>query len=183
MGNTYELKIGPLTRYLPLMPINENTNIASFILLGDVELTEYAANELAKKLEDVDFDYIVTMESKGITLAHVLSRVTGHKRYVVLRKSVKNYMQNVIMTTVNSITTKGEQRLVLNGADADLIRGKKVILADDVISTGESLAAAEVLVEKVGATVCKKIAVLAEGDAIGRTDIEYLEPLPLFKRH
>lgn len=180
MTKTYELTIGPLKRELPLIKINPTTTIASFVLLGDAELTAYAAEQLGKKLANVDFDYLVTMESKGIPLAQVLSDQTNHPHFIVLRKSVKDYMNKPLTESVHAITTSADQELVLDGADADMIRGKKVVIVDDVISSGGSLNTAQSLLKQADATVVKQLAILAEGPAAKRTDFEYLAPLPLF---
>jgi adenine phosphoribosyltransferase len=178
---TFEIKIGPLTRRLPIMPISDTTSIASFVLLGDAELTDYAAQALAKRVP-ADFDYFVTLESKGIPLAQELSRVTNHPQFVVLRKNVKDYMVAPLTVPVKAITTSAPQQLVLDGTDADKLVAKKVVIVDDVISSGGSLAAAQALIEKAGATVVGQLAILAEGDAVDRPDIEFLAELPLFPR-
>lgn len=175
----YQLTIGNQTRRLPLVPVNATTAIASFVLLGDDALTYQAAQLLAARLT-TPFDYLVTVESKGLTLTHDLSRLTNHPRSFVIRKSIKSYMQQPLTTTVKSITTAQAQTLVLDGADAAALQGKKVILVDDVISTGESLKAAESLLQQAGSTVVGKAAVLAEGAAQKRTDVTFLAPLPLF---
>ena len=181
MQQTYELTIGKLKRTLPIIPINETTAIASFVLLGDSELAHYAAAKLADKISE-PFDCIVTLESKGIPLAEELSRVSDHPKFIVLRKSVKAYMASPLEVSVDSITTASQQNLVLDGHDADYLRGKRVVLVDDVISTGGSLEAAEKLLKKAGASILVKCAILAEGDAAKRDDILYLEKLPLFQR-
>ncbi len=180
MKNTYELTIGKLKRTLPIIQIDKTTAIASFVLLGDAELAAYAANELAAKISE-PFDCIVTLESKGIPLAEELSRITRHPKFVVLRKSVKAYMANPLEVFVKSITTNNQQRLVLDGHDADYLRGKSVILLDDVISTGGSFHAAEQLLNRVDVKIVTKCALLAEGNAAKRDDILYLAKLPLFK--
>lgn len=181
MTQTYQLTLGPITRNLPLIQLTPDLTIASFVLLGDAELTHYAATELAKKLGNISFDYLVTMESKGIPLAQELSWLTHHKRYIVLRKSVKDYMQQPVELPVNAITTSTPQKLVLDGTDAQLIKGKRVIIVDDVISSGGSVETAKQLVVSVGATVIRQLAILAEGEAAERADIDYLQQLPLFK--
>lgn len=178
---TYELKVGPLTRHLPILPISEDLAIASFVLLGDAELTDYAAQALAKRVP-AEFDYFVTLESKGIPLAQELSRVTNHPQFVVLRKSMKDYMMAPLTIPVKAITTNAPQQLVLDGADADRLVAKKVVIVDDVISSGGSLRAAKALIEKAGATVVGQMAILAEGDAVDRPDIAFLAELPLFPR-
>ncbi|KRM76332.1 phosphoribosyltransferase family protein [Secundilactobacillus collinoides] len=180
MPKTYELKLGPLTRQLPLIPLNDKVTIASFVLLGDAQLTHYAAETLAKQIAGVDFDYIVTIESKGIPLAQELSWLTNHDRYIVLRKSVKDYMVDPITMPVSSITTSADQELVLDGTDAKRISGKRVMIVDDVISSGGSILTAHQLLDKVGAKTIKQLAILAEGDAADRDDIHFLGKLPLF---
>lgn len=179
MQQNYELQIGKLKRNLPIMPISETTAIASFVLLGDSELAHYAAEKLVDKLLD-PFDYFVTLESKGIPLAEELSQISQHAEFIVLRKSVKAYMEQPLKVPVNSITTTKQQQLVLDGKDAAKLSGKRVVLVDDVISTGGSLAATEKLLEQAGATVISKCAILAEGAAAKRKDILYLAELPLF---
>lgn len=179
MLKTYELKVGALTRQLPIVAISEDLAIASFVLLGDAELTDYAAQALAK-LAPTPFDYIVTLESKGIPLAQELSRVTGHPQFIVLRKTIKDYMRAPLKVPVTAITTSAPQELVLDGADADRLVAKRVIIVDDVISSGGSLTAAQTLLEQAGATVVGQMAILAEGAAAERTDIQYLAKLPLF---
>lgn len=179
MLKTYQLKIGPLTRQLPIVQISQDLAIASFVLLGDAELTDYAAAELVK-LMPADFDYLVTLESKGIPLAQELSRLTNHPQFVVLRKSTKDYMRAPIKLPVNAITTSKPQELVLDGVDADRLVAKRVVIVDDVISSGGSLATARTLIEQAGATVVGQLAILAEGGAVSRDDIRYLAELPLF---
>lgn len=179
MTKTFTLKLGPLTRTLPIMPISDKLAIASFVLLGDAELTDYAAGELAQMVPS-RFDYFVTLESKGIPLAQELSRLTDHPQFVVLRKSEKDYMQAPLKVPVTAITTSAPQVLVLDGADAVRLAHKRVVIVDDVISSGGSLAAAQQILEDADAIVVGKMAILAEGDAAERTDIQYLEKLPLF---
>ena len=175
---TYEIDIAGLTRQLPLCALNDELAIGAFVIFGDVELTVHCAAELLKIAPD--YDYIVAPEAKAIPLAYEMARQSGENRYFVARKKAKAYMQGVFSVDVQSITTAGTQTLVLDQADADEIRGKRVIILDDVISTGESLRAMEVLCEKAGAEVVAKMAVLAEGDAAKREDIIVLAPLPLF---
>lgn len=165
-------------RTLPFIPISEDMAFASFVVLGDTELVSACAPELAKKIGNVDA--VVTAEAKGIALAYEVSRQLGLKEFIVARKSTKSYMKDVVSASVHSITTAGEQHLYLDGKDADKIRGKRVCLLDDVISTGESLHALECLMENAGAEVVKKAAILAEGDAADREDILFLQKLPLF---
>lgn len=176
----YNIKIAGIQRKLPLFPINDDTQIAAFIMFGDVEITEAAAAEIAKKLPD--FDLILTAESKGIPLAYELSRQTG-KKYMVARKKGKLYMKNLIWTDVDSITTQGIQKLCVGEMEHIMMTGKKVVIVDDVISTGNSAAAAESLVIACGGEVCARAAVLAEGEAAKRKDIIYLEKLPLFDKN
>ena len=175
---TYEIDIAGLTRQLPLCALNDELAIGAFVIFGDVELTVHCAAELLKIAPD--YDFIVAPEAKAIPLAYEMARQSGENRYFVARKKAKAYMQGVFEVEVQSITTAGSQTLVLDQADADAIRGKRVIIVDDVISTGESLRAMEVLCEKAGAEVVGKMAVLAEGEAAKREDIIVLAPLPLF---
>ncbi len=175
--NYYEIKIAGLTRYLPLCEVSENLDIAALIMFSDVELTIATAKELIKRAPE--YDVLITAESKGIPLAYEMSRQSG-KNYVVARKGIKVYTINPIEVEVNSITTKGSQKLYLGQEDIDRLNGKRVLIVDDVISTGESLKALETLVEKAGGKIAGKVAVLAEGDAAERDDIIFLEKLPLF---
>lgn len=177
MAATYKMTIAGITRELPLCPLNEKLDIAAFIMFSDVELTVACAEELIKKCPECDV--ILTAESKGIPLAYEMSRQLGVP-YVVGRKSVKLYMTDPISVTVKSITTAAQQTLYLSKEKAEMFEGKRVLVLDDVISTGESLKALEELVERAGGTVACKAAVLAEGDAADRDDIVYLEKLPLF---
>lgn len=177
MAGTYKLAVAGLTRELPLCPLNDKIDIAAFIMFSDVELTVACAEELIKKCPECDV--ILTAESKGIPLAYEMSRQLGIP-YVVARKSVKLYMTNPLSISVKSITTANEQILYLSEEKVGLIRGKKVLIVDDVISTGESLTALEKLVAEAGGKIGCKAAVLAEGDAAERDDIVFLEKLPLF---
>lgn len=177
MADTYKMTIAGLERELPICPLNEKLDIAAFIMFSDVEITVASAAELLKKCPE--FDVIITAESKGIPLGYEMSRQSG-KPYVVARKSVKLYMSDPVAVTVKSITTAAEQTLYLSAEKAAMIKGKKVLVADDVISTGESLKALEMLVESAGGEISAKAAVLAEGDAADRSDIIFLEKLPLF---
>ena len=174
--NTYTLNVAGLTRELPLCPLNDKIDIAAFIMFSDVELTVKCAEELLKKVPE--FDVIITAESKGIPLGYEMSRQSG-KNYIVARKSVKLYMTNPISVEVQSITTAAKQTLFLSEEDVNRIKGKRVLIADDVISTGESLNSIIALVEKAGGNIVGKSAVLAEGDAADRDDIIFLEKLPL----
>lgn len=177
MSNTYKLEVAGFTRELPICPLNDKLDIAAFVMFSDVELTVACASELIKKCPECDV--ILTAESKGIPLAYEMARQLG-KPYVVARKSVKLYMKNPISVSVKSITTTNVQTLYLSDEKAALIKGKKIMLVDDVISTGESLLALEKLVDEAGGTIVGKTAVLAEGDAADRKDIIFLEKLPLF---
>ena len=176
----YRLKVAGYERDLPLCPLNDKLMIAAFVIFGDTELTCACATELLKHAPE--HDVMITAESKGIPLIHEMARIEGMKRYVLARKSVKLYMTDVHRTEVNSITTAGKQTLYLSGNDVEYLRGKRVLIVDDVISTGESLHAMEALVNEAGGKVVGRMAILAEGDAISRQDIQYLAPLPLFDR-
>ena len=177
----YKMNVAGVERDLPLCPINENLYIGAFILFGDVELTEKCAEALYAKAPE--HDVMLTAESKGIPLIHAMCRFSGRNRYVLARKSVKLYMKDVVACETKSITTGSVQTLYIDGDDAEFMKGKRVLIVDDVISTGGSLASLENLVEKAGGEVVGKMAILAEGDAIGREDIIYLEPLPLFDKN
>lgn len=177
MAGAYKMTIAGLERELPLCPLNEKIDIAAFVMFSDVELTIAASGELLKKCPD--FDVILTAESKGIPLAYEMSRQSG-KPYTVARKSIKLYMSDPVAVTVKSITTAAKQTLYLSAEKADMIKGKSVLIVDDVISTGESLKALEKLAEGAGGKIAAEAAVLAEGEAAERTDIIFLEKLPLF---
>ena len=174
----YRMKVAGLERDLKLCPIGENLNIGAFILFGDVELTERCAEELYKKAPE--HDVMLTAESKGIPLIHAMCRLSGKNRYVLARKSVKLYMSDVLVCETKSITTGHVQTLYIDGSDAEFMKGKRVLIVDDVISTGGSLKSLENLVEQAGGEVVGKMTILAEGDAMERDDIVYLEKLPLF---
>lgn len=180
MPEMYKMTIAGLERELVICPLNEKLSIAAFIMFSDVEITVACAEQLLKKCPN-DFDVILTAESKGIPLAYEMARQSG-KPYVVARKSVKLYMTDPITVTVRSITTAQEQKLYLSSEKAEMISGKRVLLVDDVISTGESLTALENLTASANGVISGKAAVLAEGDAADRDDIIYLEQLPLFKK-
>ena len=177
MAETYRMKIAGLERELPLCPVNDKLVIAAFIIFGDVEMTVAACAELLQKCPA--FDYILTPEAKGIPLAYELSRQSG-KPYIIARKGAKLYMKNPVSVHVRSITTDSMQTLFLDEAEGERMRGKRVLILDDVISTGESLSAVEALLAKFDAQIVGKAAVLAEGDAAKREDIIFLEELPLF---
>ena len=174
----HRMKVAGLWRDLPICKVTDSLYIAGFVVFGDQELTVACARELLKKAPE--YDYIITAEAKGIPLAHEMARQTGAEKYFLARKVPKLYMTGVFESTVKSITTAKEQTLYLDIADAELMKGKKILIVDDVISTGESLRALEVLVEKAGGIIAGRMAVLAEGDAQERPDIIYLEKLPLF---
>lgn len=174
---TYMLSICGLERTLPVIEVAPELSIASFVILGDTELVCRTAPELVKKLPPVDV--LITAEAKGIPLVFEVSRLLG-MNYIIARKSVKPYMQSPLTIVVNSITTQKQQTLCLDGKDAAAIKGKRVAIIDDVISTGESVAAVEQLVNQAGGEVVARVAILAEGDAANRDDIMFLAPLPLF---
>ena len=174
----YRMNIAGLDRDLPLCPLNDKLMIAGFVIFGDPELTTACARELLDRAPE--YDYMITAESKGIPLVHEMARLAGNQKYFLARKTPKLYMTGVFEVTVRSITTAKEQKLYLDAADAELMRGKKILIIDDVISTGESLKALEELVSRAGGEVCGKMTILAEGDAQERPDIIYLEKLPLF---
>lgn len=178
MQDSYTLKVAGITRQLPIIQISDNLAIASFVILGDTEIVCASAKELSKKLPPVDI--LVTAEAKGIPLVFEISRLLGMKQYIVARKSIKAYMDAPLVDEVESITTQKKQILCLDNNDAEAIKGKKVAIIDDVISTGESLEAVERLVKKAGGIISARAAILAEGDAAKRDDIIFLEELPLF---
>lgn len=174
----YIMKIAGLERHLPLCKVNDELYIAAFIMFGDVELTVACAKELLKKAPD--FDVILTAESKGIPLAYEMARQAGNAPYIVARKGAKLYMQDIVTVKVNSITTDHQQTLCLGSTERSIIAGKKILIADDVISTGDSLTALEQLVETAGGKTVGKAAALVEGEAIERGDVIFLEELPVF---
>ena len=174
----YRMRVAGLERDLPICPVTDSLYIAGFVIFGDPELTEACARDLLAKAPA--YDYIITAEAKGIPLAHEMARQAGDKKYILARKGPKLYMRDIFSVSVKSITTAKEQNLYLDGADAALMKGKRILVVDDVISTGESLSALEALVEKAGGEICGRMAILAEGDAQDRSDIIYLEKLPLF---
>ena len=178
--NAYTLEIAGLTRKLPYVNIDDKLAFASFVVISDTELVSTVAPLLAKKIGNCDM--IVTAEAKGIALAYEVSKCLGLKEFIVARKSEKSYMKEALEVSVKSITTASVQHLYLDGSDREKLKGCEVCLLDDVVSTGDSLAALEKLVEKTGAKVTKKACILAEGDAADREDLIYLEKLPLFRR-
>ncbi len=175
---SYKMTIAGLQRELPICPVNEHISIGAFVIFGDPELTTAAAKALLEKAPA--YDYIITAEAKGIPLAHEMARLAGNQKYFLARKTPKLYMSGVKEVTVHSITTEKVQTLYLDVHDAELMRGKRILLVDDVISTGESLYALEQLVREAGGVICGRMAILAEGDAQDRADLIYLEKLPLF---
>ena len=175
--DTYTLNVAGLTRELKICPVNERLDIAAFVMFSDVEMTVTCAGELLKLTPE--FDMIITAESKGIPLAYEMSRQSG-KKYILARKSKKLYMQKTVEVVVDSITTEGIQKLYLDADDMAYIRGKNVLLVDDVISTGQSITALEQLVTQAQGRIAGRACVLAEGDAAARDDIIFLAPLPLF---
>ena len=176
----YKMTIAGLERDLPICPVNENLSIAAFVIFGDPELTTAAAKELLAKAPE--YDYLITAEAKGIPLVHEMARLAGNQKYFLARKGPKLYMTGVLEVTVHSITTEKVQKLYLDKADAELMKGKRILIVDDVISTGESLYALEHLVKDAGGIICGRMAILAEGDATERKDLIYLEKLPLFNK-
>ena len=174
---TYTMDIAGLKRDLPLCPVSDDLYIGAFVMFGDVEMTIHAAKELLKRAPE--FDYIIAPEAKAIPLAYEMSRQSGIE-YLLARKKAKAYMTGIFEVHVHSITTAGTQTLVIDTADAERMKGKRILIVDDVISTGESLRAMEELVKKAGGNIVGKMAVLAEGGAIERHDITVLAPLPLF---
>lgn len=174
----YEMTIAGLKRKLPLCTINDDMKIAAFIMFGDVQITEASARLLLEKAPE--FDIIITAESKGIPLAYEMARQAGINDYIVARKSAKLYMKDVISTQVNSITTDHIQTIYLGEDDAAKMKGKRILIVDDVISTGESLASLEKLVNQVEGNIVGRMAVLAEGEAAKRDDIIFLDKLPVF---
>ena len=174
----HPMTIAGLKRELPICRVNDDLYIGAFVIFGDVELTMACAKALLEKAPE--YDYIITAESKGIPLAYEMARQAGDEKWLLARKGAKLYMQNVFSVEVKSITTDHVQKLYLDGADAALMQGKRILIVDDVISTGESLRALEALVEKAGGQIVGRMAILAEGDAQNREDLIYLEKLPLF---
>ena len=174
----YPITVGNVKRNLPICPLNDSLQIAGFVIVGDPELSEGCAKELSKKVPE--YDYILTAEAKGIPLAHDMTRIAGKTKYICARKKPKLYMSGVFEVTVKSITTEGEQKLYLDTAEAELIKGKRLLIVDDVISTGKSLEALVHLANEAGADIVGMAAILAEGDAADRDDIIFLEKLPLF---
>lgn len=176
----YDLSVCGIQRKLPYVDLDDKTAYASFVVISDSELINLAGEQLAQKVNGAEI--ILTIEAKGIALAYEISRRLNMKEFIVVRKSIKPYVKSYIQDVVHSITTTGEQHVFLDDSDAEKLKGKKVAIVDDVISKGESLAAAERLIEAAGGIVCAKLAILAEGKAALRDDITFLEKLPLFKK-
>ena len=178
MKTGYPMTIAGCERVLPLCKASDTLTIAGFVIFGDVELTCACAAELLKKAPE--FDYLVAPEAKAIPLIHEMAKQSGRNDYFVIRKAPKLYMDGVFETEVQSITTKARQKLYMDGADAKKMNGKRILLLDDVISTGESIAGAEKLVNEAGGIIVAKMAILAEGEAADRDDIIFLKKLPVF---
>jgi adenine phosphoribosyltransferase len=176
----YQMTIAGLKRSLPLCKLNDELMIAGFVIFGDTELTTACAAALLDKAPP--YDYLLTAESKGIPLVHEMARLHGDKYYILARKAAKLYMTSVFEVAVDSITTAGGQKLYLDTKDAEKMRGRKILIIDDVISTGNSVAALEKLTLAAGGVICGRMAILAEGDAQDRGDLIYLEKLPLFNK-
>ena len=175
---TYEMDVAGLKRELPLCKVSDDLYIGAFVMFGDVELTVHCAAELLKRAPE--YDYLIAPEAKAIPLLYEMARQSGADKYFLARKGPKAYMSGVFEVDVKSITTMSVQKLVIDTADAELIKGKRMLIVDDVISTGESLRAMEELVTRAGGIVAGRMAVLAEGDAQARKDIVYLNKLPVF---
>ena len=179
MSEIYDLELCGLHRDLPIIQINDDLKIASFVILGDAELVEVSGKALAQKIPQADI--LITAEAKGIPLIYEIAKQKGMKKYIVARKSLKPYMKDPLVTKVVSITTQKEQILCLDNDEVAMLKDKNVVIIDDVISTGESINALEDLVVKAGGNIIGKAAILAEGDAANRNDIIFLEKLPLFR--
>ena len=177
---TYTMTVAGLERRLPICKVTEDLYIGAFIMFGDAELTVACARELLKLVPADSYDYLLTAEAKSIPLIHEMARQSGAEKYFIARKGPKLYMPDPLRVADQSITTAGQQELYLGRDDAEIMAGKRILLVDDVISTGGSLHAMESLVEMAGGTVAGRMAVLAEGGAAERTDIQFLEKLPLF---
>ena len=175
----YRMNIAGLDRDLPLCKVSDDLYIGAFVMFGDAEITVACARELLARAPK-QYDYLLTAEAKSIPLIHEMARQSGASEYFVARKGMKVYLTDPLHVTVRSITTQHDQDLYLSGEEAAKMKGKKILIVDDVISTGESLHALEELVEKAGGTVAGRMAVLAEGDAQNRKDIVYLGKLPVF---
>lgn len=176
---TYTITIAGITRHLPLFEVAPGVRIAILNILGDTELVQAVARELARRLRGIQADVLVTAEAKSIPLIHELAVQMGLP-YVVLRKAYKPYMGEALQAETLSITTGKPQTLYLDEKDRRLIQGKRVILVDDVISTGSTLQGMRLLVEKAGATTVAQAAILTEGERAKWQDIIALGHLPVF---
>lgn len=176
----YHMTIAGCERDLPLCPLNDELMIGAFVIFGDPELTTACAKALLERAPA--YDYMITAEAKGIPLIHEMARLAGNQKYMLARKGTKLYMRDVLDVAVHSITTNREQHLYLDGNDAALMRGKRILIVDDVVSLGDSMHALEQLVEAAGGIVCGRATILAEGDAAKRENLVYLEKLPLFTK-
>lgn len=174
----YHITVAGCERDLPICPINDQLKIAGFVMFGDPELTTACAQALLEKAPE--YDYLISAEAKGIPLVHEMARLAGNQKYFLARKAPKLYMTGVLDVQVRSITTAADQHLYLDTADAAIMRGKKILIVDDVVSTGESLRALEQLVREAGGEICGEMTVLAEGNAKDRPDLIYLGTIPLF---
>lgn len=181
MKEYYSVEIAGVKRNLRLFSVNENLKIAAFILFGDVEVTKACAKELLMLAPE--YDILVTAEAKSIPLIYEMARQAGNNDYIIARKAPKVYMDSMLEVSVNSITTHNEQKLYIGDTEINKIKGKRCLIVDDVISTGESLCALEKLVTQAGGIIVGKMAVFAEGDAIKRDDITVLHGLPLFDKN
>ena len=177
----YHMTIAGCERDLPMCPLNESMMIAGFVIFGDPELTTACAEELLKRVPE--YDYMITAESKGIPLVHEMARLAGNQKYFLARKAPKLYMTGILQVDVHSITTAKEQKLFLDTADAAIMKGKRILLVDDVVSLGDSMRALEQLVLTAGGEIVGRATILAEGDAANREDLIYLEKLPLFDKN
>ena len=178
--SVYPIDIAGLHRELPICKVTDDLYIGAFICFGDAELTVACARDMLAMLDADSYDYLFTAEAKSIPLIHEMARQSGAKHYFIARKGPKAYMPAPLHGEDKSITPAGVQKLYLGRDDADLIRGKRILLMDDVISTGGSIHAMEELIRLAGGTVTGRIAVLAEGGAAARHDIKFLAPLPVF---
>ena len=176
----HRMTIAGCERDLPLCPLSEDLMIAAFVIFGDPELTTACATALLERVPE--YDYMLTAEAKGIPLIHEMARLAGNQKYMLARKGSKLYMRNVLDVAVHSITTNREQHLYLDGEDAALMKGKRILIVDDVVSLGDSLRALEELIAAAGGIVCGRATILAEGKAADRDDLVYLEKLPLFDK-
>lgn len=174
----YKMNIAGVDWELPICKVTDDLYIGAFVVFGNTKLTTACAKALLEKAPE--YDYLLTAEAKGIPLIHEMARLNEDEYYILARKNPKLYMSSVFEVSVNSITTANEQKLYLDGADAEKMKGKRILIVDDVISTGESLNALENLILKAGGIIVGKMTILAEGDAQDRDDIIYLEKLPLF---